>query len=171
MNPEINADTPFEVGVQKETVQLYQINPRSNCRKHSEQRFLCRQDQEKWLTDVTEFKYYDGAEVRKIYLSVILDLYDRRIVSYKIGDSNNNLFVFETLDEAVKANPNAHPLFHSAEGFSIQAKSFTANGLPPICGRVCHALADALTTVPWRDFGVFSNPKCIISESLLRVTI
>ncbi len=28
-----------------------------------------------------------------------------------------------------------------------------------------------LTTVPWRDFGVFSNPKCIISESLLRVTI
>ena len=133
--------------------------------------FYADKPNEKWLTDVTEFKYYVGAEVRKIYLSAILDLYDRRIVSYKIGDSNNNLLVFETLDEAVKANPNAHPLFHSAEGFSIQAKSFTANGLPPICGRVCLASADALTTVPWRDFGVFSNPKCIISESLLRVTI
>ena len=40
------------------------------------------------MTDVTEFKYYIGAEVGKIYPSAILDLYDRRIVSYKIGDSN-----------------------------------------------------------------------------------
>lgn len=37
---------------------------------------------EKWLTDVTEFKYYIGMEKHKIYLSAILDLYDRRIVSY-----------------------------------------------------------------------------------------
>ena len=45
---------------------------------------------EKWLTDVTEFKYYIGSEIRKLYLSAILDLYDKRIVAYKIGDSNNN---------------------------------------------------------------------------------
>ena len=32
---------------------------------------------EKWLTDVTEFKYYVGPEVKKLYLSAILDLYDR----------------------------------------------------------------------------------------------
>ena len=31
----------------------------------------------KWLTDVTEFKWYEGVEVHKIYLSAILDLYDR----------------------------------------------------------------------------------------------
>ena len=35
---------------------------------------------EKWLTDVTEFKWYEGPEIRKLYLSAILDLYDRRIV-------------------------------------------------------------------------------------------
>ena len=45
-------------------------------------------------------------------------------VSYKIGDSNNNLLVFETLDEAVKANPNAHPLFHSDRGFQYTSKIF-----------------------------------------------
>ena len=39
---------------------------------------------EKWLTDVTEFKYYVGTEIRKLYLSAILDLYDRRIVTYKL---------------------------------------------------------------------------------------
>ena len=81
---------------------------------------------EKWLTDVTEFKYYVGTEVKKIYLSAILDLYDRRIVSYKIGDSNNNPLVFETFDEAVRANPEAHPLFHSDRGFQYTSKNFHA---------------------------------------------
>lgn len=38
---------------------------------------------EKWLTDVTEFKWYEGTQVHKIYLSAILDLYDRRIVFEK----------------------------------------------------------------------------------------
>ena len=79
---------------------------------------------EKWLTDVTEFKYYVGSEVKKLYLSAILDLYDRRIVAYKIGDSNNNPLVFETFDEAVKLNPTAHPLFHSDRGFQYTSKVF-----------------------------------------------
>ena len=79
---------------------------------------------EKWLTDVTEFKYYVGTQVKKIYLSAILDLYDRRIVSFKIGDSNNNPLVFETFDEAVHRNPDAHPLFHSDRGFQYTNKTF-----------------------------------------------
>ena len=41
-------------------------------------------------TDVTEFKYYLGNEIHKIYLSAILDLYDRRIVSFVIRDRNGN---------------------------------------------------------------------------------
>lgn len=79
---------------------------------------------EKWLTDVTEFKFYAGPEVKKLYLSAILDLYDRRIVAYKIGLSNNNQLVFDTFDEAVSLNPNAHPLFHSDRGFQYTSKSF-----------------------------------------------
>jgi len=67
----------------------------------------------KWLTDVTEFKYYTGIEKHKVYLSAILDLYDRRIVSYVIGDSNNNALVFDTFDKATAENPGARPLFHS----------------------------------------------------------
>jgi transposase InsO family protein len=77
----------------------------------------------KWLTDVTEFKYYVGAEVHKIYLSAILDLYDRRIVSYAIGDRNDNRLVFDMFDAAVAANPQAHPLFHSDRGFQYTSRS------------------------------------------------
>jgi len=79
---------------------------------------------EKWLTDVTEFKYYFGVEVKKLYLSAILDLYDRRIVAYRIGSSNNNQLAFDTFDDAVASNPNAHPLFHSDRGYQYTSKTF-----------------------------------------------
>ena len=80
---------------------------------------------EKWLTDVTEFKYYIGIEVHKVYLSAILDLYDRRIVAYKIGNHNDNPLVMNTFDEAVAVEPDAHPLFHSDRGFQYTSKTFS----------------------------------------------
>ena len=80
---------------------------------------------EKWLTDVTEFKYHIGVEVHKIYLSAILDLFDRRIVAYKIGDRNDNPLVMNTFDEAVTVEPEAHPLFHSDRGFQYTSKQFS----------------------------------------------
>ena len=80
---------------------------------------------EKWLTDVTEFKYQgpDGS-VRKIYLSAILDLCCRRIVSYAIGDRNDNPLVFDTLKAALEEYPDAHPLFHSDRGFQYTSRMF-----------------------------------------------
>lgn len=86
--------------------------------------FTAEMPNEKWLTDVTEFHYYMGTEKHKVYLSAILDLYDRRIVSYIIGDSNNNALVFDTFDNAVEANPDAHPLFHSDRGFQYTSRTF-----------------------------------------------
>ena len=88
--------------------------------------FRAEAPNEKWLTDVTEFHYYIGGKKRKVYLSAILDLFDRRIVSYRIGDSNNNALVFDTLDKAVETNPEAHPLFHSDRGFQYTNRLFHA---------------------------------------------
>ena len=66
---------------------------------------------EKWATDVTEFKVPD--ESKKLYLSVILDLYDRYPVAYVISPRNDNKLVFKTFDKALATNPEAKPLFHS----------------------------------------------------------
>ena len=71
--------------------------------------FTAKAPNEKWLTDVTEFHYYIGIEKHKVYLSAILDLYDRRIVSYVIRDKNNNALVFDTVDNALLRNPGAQP--------------------------------------------------------------
>ena len=78
---------------------------------------------EKWLTDVTEFKYGNG---EKLYLSAILDLKDKGIVSFAIGKNNNNKLVFDTFDLAVTKYPDAQPLFHSDRGFQYTSKLFKA---------------------------------------------
>ncbi|MCI5760146.1 MAG: IS3 family transposase [Eubacterium sp.] len=88
--------------------------------------FIAEAPNQKWLTDVTEFKYYTGIEVHKVYLSAILDLYDRRIVSFIIRDSNNNALVFDTFDKAIKENPGATPLCHSDRGFQYTNRTFHA---------------------------------------------
>lgn len=87
-------------------------------------RFRANNPNEKWLTDVTEFKYYVGPAVRKIYLSAILDLCDRRIVAFAVRDSNDSALVHDTLDRATAANPEAHPLFHSDRGFQYTTRVF-----------------------------------------------
>ena len=78
---------------------------------------------EKWLTDVTEFKAGDG---KKMYLSAILDLKDKGIVSYAIGHSNNNRLAFDTFDAAVQKYPGARPMFHSDRGYQYTSRVFRA---------------------------------------------
>lgn len=77
---------------------------------------------EKWATDVTEFKI-PGTQ-KKLYLSAILDLYDRYPVSHVISCRNDNHLVFQTFEKAIAANPDAKPLFHSDRGFQYTSKVF-----------------------------------------------
>ena len=77
---------------------------------------------EKWLTDVTEFKVI--GQKPKIYLCSILDLYDKSIVAYTISFRNDNKLVFDTFDKAITLNPTAKPIFHSDRGFQFTSKTF-----------------------------------------------
>lgn len=85
--------------------------------------FTATKPNEKWLTDVTEMKYGNS---QKMYLSAILDLKDKSIVSFVVGNSNNNQLVFETFDAAVQRHPDAQPLFHSDRGFQYTSRIFKA---------------------------------------------
>lgn len=99
-------------------------NPAHAAKNYLHREFHADRPNEKWLTDVTEFKYYTGLEVHKIYLSAILDLCDRRIVAFKISSHNDNALVMDTFDEAVFSEPDAHPLFHSDRGFQYTSPVF-----------------------------------------------
>ncbi|MBQ7085521.1 MAG: IS3 family transposase [Anaerotignum sp.] len=84
--------------------------------------FYAAAPNEKWVTDVTEFKI--PGDTKKLYLSVILDLYDRYPVGYVISTRNDNRLVFKTFDKAITANLGAKPLFHSDRGFQYTSKVF-----------------------------------------------
>lgn len=84
--------------------------------------FTTSRPNEKWLTDVTEFKIPN--ESRKLYLSPILDLYDNSIIEYELSFRNSNHFVFKMFDRAVENNPDAKPIFHSDRGFSYTNNVF-----------------------------------------------
>ena len=84
--------------------------------------FSATKPNQKWTTDVTEFKV--PGEKKKLYLSAILDLYDRSIVSYAVSSRNDNRLVFDTFDAAIQKNPDATPIFHSDRGFQYTSRMF-----------------------------------------------
>lgn len=84
-------------------------------------KFTAEESNEKWLTDVTEFKYGNG---QKAYLSAIKDLHDKSIVAYVLGPSNNNNLVFQTLDLAMQIAPGSTPMIHSDRGFQYTSWGF-----------------------------------------------
>ncbi|WFD12330.1 IS3 family transposase [Tepidibacter hydrothermalis] len=137
--------------------------------------FSTNEIHEKWLTDVTEFKYGEG---KKAYLSAILDLGDKSIVSYVIGKSNNNALVFETFDIAIKNHPNAKPIFHSDRGFQYTNKVFKKKldqaGMAQSMSRVGRCIDNGPMEGFWgilksemyhlQKFADYENLKCAIEE-------
>ena len=87
--------------------------------------FFATTPNQKWATDVTEFKV--PGERKKLYLSAILDLYDRYPVAYVISCRNDNRLVFKTFDKAISNYPDAKPIFHSDRGFQYTSKVFQQN--------------------------------------------
>ena len=70
---------------------------------------------EKWVTDITEFRLPD--DPRKVYLSPIVDLYDAKPVAWSIGTSPNAELANSSLEKACASLPEGkHPFCHSDRG-------------------------------------------------------
>ena len=110
--------------IRKKAKKYQQTEPYQTAENVLKRDFSASKPNEKWATDVTEFKWYEGSVVHKLYLSAILDLYDRSIVSYVIRKRNDMRLVFETYEKAIRQNPDATPLFHSDRGFQYTSKVF-----------------------------------------------
>lgn len=108
---------------------------------------------QKWSTDVTEFKWYEGPVVHKLYLSVILDLYDLYPVAWVISSRNDNKLVLDTFAQAILNNPDAKPIFHSDRGFQYTSKVFQSKlqeqGMQQSMSRVGHCIDNGPTENFW----------------------
>ena len=136
--------------------------------------FYATAPNQKWATDVTEFKI--PGEKKKLYLSAIIDLYDRYPVSYIISSRNDNRLVFKTFDKAIITNPDAKPIFHSDRGFQYTSKVFQRKldnqGMQQSMSRVGHCIDNGPTEGFW---GIIKSEMYalyeIIDEASLRFAI
>lgn len=79
--------------------------------------FKAEQPFKKLTTDITEFKVCDD----KVYLSPVMDLYNREIISYSISRSPNLWQIREMLTGLFTKLPkDARPVFHSDQGWQYQ---------------------------------------------------
>jgi len=86
-----------------------------------ERNFEAAKPNEKWVTDVTEFCLYG----QKLYLSPILDLCSRDIVSYTISDRPVLDMVTVMLEKAfAKITDNTRLILHSDQGWHYQHKKY-----------------------------------------------
>ena len=79
-----------------------------------ERDFSATQPDEKWVTDVTEFKVKE----QKVYLSPVVDLFTQEVVAYRVAKNACLPLVTDMLTEAISTlKPNSKPIIHSDQGW------------------------------------------------------
>lgn len=79
--------------------------------------FSATKPNEKWLTDISEFKVKE----EKLYFSPILDCFNNELVAYQMSRSPNGMLVQKMLLQAVEKLPKtANLIWHSDQGFHYQ---------------------------------------------------
>lgn len=92
-----------------------------HCPNILKQRFNPSQPNKVWVCDFT----YLRAAGRFYYLCVILDLFSRKAIAYKLSPHLNTKLAIETLDSAVaNRNISGSLLFHSDRGCQFTAEAF-----------------------------------------------
>jgi len=86
-----------------------------------QRQFKADRPNEKWVTDVTEFKVAD----QKLYLSTVLDLYNGEIIAHQIEDRPVYGLVKEMLNKAfVRLKDGDSLMLHSDQGWQYQMKAY-----------------------------------------------
>ena len=85
--------------------------------------FNVEKENQIWVTDMT-YLILNG---KRAYLSTILDLYDRKIVAYKISKFNDIKLVIDTLNEAIgKIKDVSGLIIHSDQGYQYTSYEYKA---------------------------------------------
>lgn len=83
--------------------------------------FTATAPNQKWVTDVTEFRIGDD----KLYVSPVLDLYDRQVIACTVGRAPTLALAINALRQAITTlGPRDHPLVHSDQWFQYQHRSW-----------------------------------------------
>jgi transposase InsO family protein len=118
---------------------------------------------QKWVTDISYIKTAQGT----LYLSVIRDLFDNSIVSYKTGTEQNINLVLKTIREAKKKEKiSAELQLHSDQGFQYTSQAYfkltQSYGIMPSMSRRGNPYDNALA----ENFFSILKTECIYRTKL-----
>jgi transposase InsO family protein len=107
--------------------------------------FTADRSNQKWATDVTEFSLFGT----KLYLSPVIDLYNREIVSYDISEHPTFHQVMNMLEKAFERIPdNSNLILHSDQGWQYKMIRFqlklSQKGIIQSMSRKGNCLANAV---------------------------
>ncbi len=110
-----------------------------------QRKFTADKPNQKWVTDVTEFKVGD----EKVYLSPMIDLFNQEVVSYEVRKSVTLPLVTDMLKKATnKLSHHEKPIIHSDQGWQYQNKRYQnhlqENGLQQSMSRKGNCLDNAI---------------------------
>jgi len=116
----------------------YNIKPQYTCKKKNhgykrieanvkpnlvKRKFNVDKENKIWTTDIT-YLIFNG---KRAYLSTILDLYNRKVVAYKISKYNDLNIVIDTLNEAIAKRKDVNGLIiHSDQGYQYTSFQYKA---------------------------------------------
>ncbi|WP_241138709.1 IS3 family transposase [Bacillus mycoides] len=87
-----------------------------------ERQFEASAPNKKWFTDVTYLLFGE----RTLYLSTIMDAFNREIISYVISESQTLTLAMKTLKQAMRGRKVKDVILHSDQGSIYTAKEFQA---------------------------------------------
>lgn len=86
-----------------------------------ERDFVALEPETKWVTDITEIKTQQG----KLYLCIVLDLYDQRIAGWSMHDRQDRQMVIRAVQMAVWQRQGSHEvILHSDRGSQFRSGDY-----------------------------------------------
>lgn len=107
------------VSIRQSAKKLYEDESRKY-KNYLNQEFDAQKPNEVWVSDITYFKLAGKA----YYICVIIDLFSRMVVGYKIGKTNSTQLVKSTFQKAYdERHPDSDLIFHTDRGGNYCSKT------------------------------------------------
>lgn len=101
--------------VRQSAKKLYE-NESKKHKNYVNQQFDTHAPNEVWVSDVTYFKFNEKA----YYICAVIDLFSRKVISYKVGKKNSTQLVTSTLKMAYEERkPSSSLTYHTDRGFNF----------------------------------------------------
>jgi putative transposase len=118
----IQRETALQARIRRKRYTYHRLNFQQEKAKPNilKRDFTAQAPNRKWLTDIT----YIPIGAKQLYVSAILDVFNREVVAHRISESIDLPFVLETFSEAFENRDAEGVMIHSDQGTHYTSRAF-----------------------------------------------